>query len=125
MYLEVPPFILFHVAVPKYVNMSAPQLQIAQNMWTVTVQFNENLFDAKSVRVTFASNCTESVTDDYSNPIMIALPAVGLNIGQCQYSIQLVNRNSQRIGYPIIGYFNTEGNPILINIFNNKVILTI
>ena len=88
------------------VNSSLPQN--IRKLRAVRVDFNETLFSAGSVRVMFSSNCTSSVTVDYSSPLMITIPDTGLNTGQCQYSIQLVDRNSQQIGYPIVGLFEAE-----------------
>ena len=77
-------------------------------MW---VEFSETLFDVNSVRVVFSSTCTDSVTVDYSNPLLITIPDTGANTEQCQYNIQLVDRatSTLTIGYPITGFFNTEG----------------
>ena len=91
----------------KPVNSSVPQL--AQGARAVVLEFDETVFEASSVSVIFSSNCTSSVMVDYSNPVQITIPDTGANTGQCQYSIQLVDGNSQQIGYPIIDYFVTEG----------------
>ena len=73
------------------------------------MEFNENVFEATDIQVIFSSNCTSSVTVDYSNPLLVTIPDTGLNTGQCQYNIQLVDSNSQQIGYPVLGFFVAEG----------------
>ena len=75
----------------------------------MSTEFDETVFDANSVRVNFSSNCTSSVTVDYSNPLLVTIPDTGQNTGQCRYSIQLVDSNSQQIGYPVLGFFVAEG----------------
>ena len=91
----------------KNVNSSSPQEVRSER--AVRVDFNETLFNIASVRVRFSSTCTDPVTVDYSSPVMITIPDTGmLSSGQCQYTIQLVDSNSQHIGYPIIGYFDIE-----------------
>ena len=52
------------------------------------------------------SNCSESVTVDYSNPVLITIPNTGLKTAKCQYSIQMVDSNLTQTGYPITGYFS-------------------
>ena len=75
----------------------------------VRVEFNETLFDINSVaRINFSSNCSVSSIVDYENPISIPIPDTNINIGQplqCQYSILLMDDNSQQIGYPVLGNF--------------------
>ena len=80
----------------------------------VRVNFNELRFNVNSVRVLFSSNCTDTVTVDYINPVLITIPAddTGMSsdqcqqyTGLCQYTIQLVEGNSRWIGYPIVGFF--------------------
>ena len=75
----------------------------------VRVEFNETLFDINSVaRINFSSNCSVSSIVDYENPISIPIPDTSMNIGQplqCQYSILLMDGNSQQIGYPVLGNF--------------------
>ena len=88
------------------VNSSFPEVDERER--TVRVVFNEDLF-VNSVRVMFFSNCTESVTNDYNNPVVIAIPNTGMNTGQCQYSIQLVDSRARPIGYPVRGFFEVEG----------------
>ena len=75
----------------------------------MSIEFDETVFDTNSVRVVFSSNCTFSTTVDYSNPLLVAIPDTGLNTGQCQYNIQLVDSNSQQIGYPVSGFFVAGG----------------
>lgn len=75
----------------------------------MSIEFDETVFDTNSVRVVFSSNCTSSTTVDYSNPLLVAIPDTGLNTGQCQYNIQLVDSNSQQIGYPVSGFFVAGG----------------
>ena len=89
--------------------MNSSIVQVDQNMEKVTIMFtiNETLFDVIPAGVIFSSNCTKSVMFDYSNPVLINLPNIGLNSGRCQYSIQLVDSNLTQIGYPISGYFGT------------------
>ena len=91
----------------KPVNKTAPQ--IVEDRRALIMEFNEDVFDASSVYIIFTSNCTSSVMVDYSNPVQITIPDTGVNTGQCQYSILLVDTNSQQIGYPIIDYFVIEG----------------
>ena len=73
------------------------------------MEFNESVFETINIQVIFSSNCTSSVTVGYSNPLLVTIPDTGLNTGQCQYSIQLVDSNSQQIGYPVLGFFVAEG----------------
>ena len=95
-------------------NVNSSKPQVVQSQRAVRVDFNETLFDVASVRVRFSSNCTNSVTVDYSNPVMITIPdTVMLSSCQCQYTIQLVDSNSQQIGYPITGFFEARGVSIL------------
>ena len=91
----------------KPVNSTVPQL--VQNMRAVTVTFDETLFNVQSLQVILSSNCTESVIVAYTNPVLISIPDTGLNTGQCRYTIQLIDGNSQQIGYPLSGYFVAEG----------------
>ena len=70
---------------------------------------NESLFDVNPFAVMFSSNCTTNNTLAYSNPVMIEINHTRLNIGHCQYSIQLVDNNSQQIGYPLQGHFEVLG----------------
>ena len=91
----------------KPVNSTAPQ--IVEDRRALVMGFNEDVFEASSVSVIFSSNCTSSVMVDYSNPVQITIPDTGANTGQCQYSILLVDSNSQQIGYPVIDYFVIEG----------------
>ena len=91
----------------KPVNSSVSQ--VIQGARAISIEFDETIFDATSVRVNFSSNCTSSVTVGYSNPLMVTIPDTGLNTGQCQYNIQLVDNNSQQIGYPVLGFFVAEG----------------
>ena len=70
------------------INFSLPQE--VRDQRAVKIEFSETLFDVNSVRVMFSSNCTSSVTADYSNPLLITIPDTGANTGQCQYNIQLV-----------------------------------
>lgn len=72
--------------------------------------FNENVFEPADVQVVLSSNCTSSVTVGYSNPLLVTIPDTGLNSGLCQYNIQLVDSDSQQIGYPVLGFFVAEGN---------------
>ena len=75
------------------------------------MEFNENVFETIDIQlqVVFSSNCTSSVTVGYSNPLLVTIPDTGINTGQCQYSIQLVDSNSQQIGYPVLAFFVAEG----------------
>ena len=73
------------------------------------MEFNESVFETIDIQVIFSSNCTSSVTVSYSNPLMVTIPDTGVNTGQCQYNIQLVDSNSQQIGYPVLGFFVAEG----------------
>ena len=77
----------------------------------MTVEFDESLFDANAVKVNFSSNCTSSVTMDYSNPFVVTIPDTGLSTGLCQYNIQLVDLTTATspIGYAITGSFNADG----------------
>ena len=84
--------------------------EIVQGVRAVTVEFDESVFDVNSVRVNYSSNCTPSVIVSYNNPLLLTIPDIGANTGRCQYNIQLVDINSQQIGYPIIGFFEAEGN---------------
>lgn len=88
-------------------NSSVPQ--ILHSKRAVTVTFNEELFDNNSVRVMFSSNCTDPVTVDYRNPVLISIPDTGSNIGLCSYIIQLVDGNLQQIGYQLHGIFLAKG----------------
>ena len=81
---------------------------MVQNRRVLAMEFNENVFEATDIQVIF-SNCTSGVTVNYSNPLLVTIPDTGLNTGQCQYNIQLVDSNSQRIGYPFLGFFVVEG----------------
>ena len=97
------------ISAVRNVNSSLPQEIRSQRV--VKVDFEDELFQVNSLNsVTFLSNCTESVTVDYSNPLLITIPDTGLNTGQCHYSIQLVDSNSQQIGYSITGFFEAECN---------------
>ena len=98
--------ILLSIAVES-VNSSVPQL--VQNMRAVTVFFDENLFDIQSVQVMLTSDCTQSVVVDYANPVLINIPGTGMNTGQCRYTIQLIDGNNRKIGYPLTGFFVAEG----------------
>ena len=73
------------------------------------MEFNESVFEMIDIQVVFSSNCTSNVTVGYSNPLLVTIPDTGLNTGQCKYSIQLVDSNSQQIGYPVVGFFVAEG----------------
>ena len=85
--------------------------EVVQEARVVSIEFNETVFDANSVRANFSSNCTSSMTIDYNNPLLVTIPDTGLNTGQCQYNIQLVDSNLQQIGYPVFGFFVAEGMP--------------
>ena len=89
------------------VNSTLPQ--VVQNRRVLTTEFNESVFETIDIQVIFSSNCTSSVTVSYSNPLMVTIPDTGSNTGQCQYNIQLVDSNSQQIGYPVLGFFVAEG----------------
>ena len=89
------------------VNSTAPQ--VVQDMRALAMEFNENVFEVLNVQVQFSSNCTDSVTVSYSNPLLLTIPDTGANTGQCQYIIQLVDSNAQQIGYPVVGFFVAEG----------------
>ena len=101
--------LLILIIVVNNINTSPPQE--VRNQRAVRVEFNETFFDANSVRVNFSSNCTSNVMVDYGNPLLITIPDTGLNTGQCQYDIQLVDRvmSTFLIGYPITGFFIAEG----------------
>ena len=93
------------------VNISSPHIQVVQGLPAARVDINEAIFDINlktNAMVVFSSNCTDSVTVNYSNPILILLLDTGLNTGLCQYSIQLVDDTSQQIGYPMLGFFDAD-----------------
>ena len=73
------------------------------------MSFNELLFDAELVRINFSSNCTESMTVDYSTPFIFVIPDTGNITGFCQFVIQLVDRNlTAPIGNPVVGLFSVD-----------------
>ena len=79
---------------------------------TIIFSVNEFLFEDIPVAVMFSSNCTTNLTMMYSNPIIITINVTGglsNEISHCHYTIQLVNGNSQSIGFPINGYFVIQG----------------
>ena len=78
-------------------------------MRAVSVFFDENVFEPETVSVMLSSTCTEPVMVGYTNPVLINIPDTGLNTGQCQYTIQLVDSNMQPIGFPLTGFFIAEG----------------
>jgi hypothetical protein len=84
------------------------------------VEFDEALFIADTVSVAFSSNCTDDVTVNYRNPLVITIPDTTVNSGHCQYSIQLVDRATSTfsIGYPIIGFFDAGGKLYLYRVIN-------
>ena len=91
-------------------SVNSSFVQVDQNMEKVTIMFtiDENVVHVVPAGVNFSSNCTESVTFDYTNPVLITIPNTQsrLKTGQCQYSIQLVDSNWTQIGYPITGYYS-------------------
>ena len=91
------------------VNVNSSLPQVVQELQAVKVYFNETLFNNSSVRVIFSSNCADSEAVNYSNPILMNIPDTWFNSGQCHYFIQLVDSNSQPVGYPITGHVEVGG----------------
>ena len=100
-------------------NINSSPSQEVRDQRAVRVEFSETLFDVNTVRVMFSSNCTSSVTVDYSNPLLITIPDTRVNTGQCRYNIQVVDRATSTlpIGYPITGFFNARGDISLLLVF--------
>ena len=89
-------------------NSTPPQVNQDMQWLTISFTVNETLLNVNPVRVKFSSNCTNSeVFVSYTNPVLITIPNIRLNTGQCNYSIQLVSGNSQQIGYAITGLFHS------------------
>ena len=94
------------------VNSTNPRVLLNMQQVTIIFTVNESLFEDIPVGVMFSSNCTTNLTMVYSNPVIIAINVTGgssIAIGRCHYTVQLVKGNSQKIGFPINGYFVIQG----------------
>ena len=89
-------------------NSTPPQVKQDMQQLTISFTVNETLLNVNPDRVILSSNCTDSeVSVAYTNPVLITIPKTRLNTGQCNYSVQLVDGNSQQIGYTITGFFHS------------------
>ena len=93
-------------------NSTIPQVLLNMRQVTIIFSVNEFLFEDIPVAVMFSSNCTTNLTMMYSNPVIVAINVAGglsNEISHCHYTVQLVNGNSQKIGFPINGSFVIQG----------------
>ena len=88
-------------------NSSAIEVSRILQIFSISFLVNEDLLsiDENPVYVLFSSNCTDNLTVAFSNPVLVVVNNRTSNNGQCQYSVQVLNNNSQAIGYPIHGSF--------------------
>lgn len=98
------------------VNSSEPVADL--NLWEVRVEFDEELFNySTNMNIKLSSNCTSTIQVEYNQSIRIPIPKFNITTEVCHYTIQLMNEQSQNIGYPVLGFFqysNYEGKSIII-----------
>ena len=71
----------------------------------VRVNFYEELFNSSDTNIEFSSNCTATIQVNYNHSVKIPIPYSKTTTEVCQYSIQLLHKHSQVIGYPILGTY--------------------
>ena len=83
-------------------NSSEPSV----NSQMVTIEFNEDLFNAEGIsNIILSSNCSHESQHQYQSFVMIPIPHINFATGRCVFGIQLINRDSEMIGYPVLFYY--------------------